>query len=406
MWAVLERIKLQEQGLSILFEIQRKNQTRVIRCYNCNGEGFLADNLEETNDCEDLYLQATINFKADHVDAYDLDCDDEAIANAIFMENLSHVDEVDHYVPPPVQNNNMILSVIEQMKSQVENTRENEKWVPATCHKKNNKTYVDTSRSKQTEVDNTKKHAVKQNTQKTDNTMLPSTGRVSSANDSGLKPRSNAKNDRIQRPSCKSKKNKVEVQLGSLTIMRYGDLQIGNTTISRVYYIEGLGHNLFCVGQFCDSDLEVAFRKHLCFVRKMKGVDLLSGSCVRYLCTNNGTKFINQALRNYTKEVGITYHTSTARTPQQNGVVERHNRTLVEAASTMLIFSKSTLFLWAEVVATACYTQNRSLIHTHYNKTTYELLRDRKPELKYTLKSSLVIRRPKRRTRSTTKGPD
>ncbi|GJT83807.1 retrovirus-related pol polyprotein from transposon TNT 1-94 [Tanacetum coccineum] len=49
----------------------------------------------------------------------------------------------------------------------------------------------------------------------------------------------------------------------------------------------------------------------------------------------------------------------------------------------MLIFSKSPLFLWAEAVATACYTQNRSLIHTYYNKTPYELLRDRKPELKY-----------------------
>ncbi|GJV34260.1 retrovirus-related pol polyprotein from transposon TNT 1-94 [Tanacetum coccineum] len=56
---------------------------------------------------------------------------------------------------------------------------------------------------------------------------------------------------------------------------------------------------------------------------------------------------------------------------------------LVEAASTMLIFSKSSLFLWAEAVATTCYTQNRSLIHTRYKKTPYELLRDRKPNLKY-----------------------
>ncbi|GJY16488.1 retrovirus-related pol polyprotein from transposon TNT 1-94 [Tanacetum coccineum] len=61
-------------------------------------------------------------------------------------------------------------------------------------------------------------------------------------------------------------------------IMGYGDYQIGNVTISRVYYVEGLGHNLFSVGQFCDSDLEVAFRKHTCFVRNSKGVDLLSGS--------------------------------------------------------------------------------------------------------------------------------
>ncbi|GKC62302.1 retrovirus-related pol polyprotein from transposon TNT 1-94 [Tanacetum coccineum] len=60
--------------------------------------------------------------------------------------------------------------------------------------------------------------------------------------------------------------------------MGYGDYQIGNVTISRVYYVEGLGHNLFSVGQFCDSDLEVAFRKHTCFVRNLEGVDLLSGS--------------------------------------------------------------------------------------------------------------------------------
>ncbi|GJS89310.1 hypothetical protein Tco_0771946 [Tanacetum coccineum] len=61
-------------------------------------------------------------------------------------------------------------------------------------------------------------------------------------------------------------------------IMGYGDYQIGNVTISRVYYVEGLGHNLFSVGQFYDSDLEVAFQKHTCFVRNLEGVDLLSGS--------------------------------------------------------------------------------------------------------------------------------
>ncbi|GJX03265.1 hypothetical protein Tco_0189181 [Tanacetum coccineum] len=54
--------------------------------------------------------------------------------------------------------------------------------------------------------------------------------------------------------------------------------KIGNITISRIYYVEGLGHNLFSVGQFCDSDLEVAFRKHTCFVRNLEGVDLFSGS--------------------------------------------------------------------------------------------------------------------------------
>ncbi|GKB75570.1 integrase, catalytic region, zinc finger, CCHC-type containing protein, partial [Tanacetum coccineum] len=61
-------------------------------------------------------------------------------------------------------------------------------------------------------------------------------------------------------------------------IMGYDDYQMGNVTISRVYYVEGIGHNLFFVGKFCDSDLEVAFRKHTCYIRDLEGVDLLKGS--------------------------------------------------------------------------------------------------------------------------------
>ncbi|GJQ89337.1 retrovirus-related pol polyprotein from transposon TNT 1-94 [Tanacetum coccineum] len=61
-------------------------------------------------------------------------------------------------------------------------------------------------------------------------------------------------------------------------IMGYGDYQIGNVTISRIYYVEGLGHNLFSVGQLCDSNLEVAFHQHTCFIRNLEGVDLLTRS--------------------------------------------------------------------------------------------------------------------------------
>nr|GFB14017.1 integrase, catalytic region, zinc finger, CCHC-type, peptidase aspartic, catalytic [Tanacetum cinerariifolium] len=61
-------------------------------------------------------------------------------------------------------------------------------------------------------------------------------------------------------------------------IMGYGDYKIGNVTILRVYFVEGLGHNLFSVGQFCDSDLEVAFRQHTCFILNLDGVDLLTCS--------------------------------------------------------------------------------------------------------------------------------
>ncbi|GKC80373.1 retrovirus-related pol polyprotein from transposon TNT 1-94, partial [Tanacetum coccineum] len=274
-------------------------------------------------------------------------------------------------------------------------------------------------------------------------------------------------------------------------IMGYGDYVIGESVISKVYYVEGLGHNLFSVGQFCDSDLEVAFRKHSCYVRDTNGVELIKGShgsnlytisfedmlksspicllskasknkswlwhrhlnylnfgtindlarkdLVRgltrlkfekdHLCsacqlgkskkhthkpktknTNlevlntlhmdlcgpmrvqiiNGKKYILVIVDDYSRFTWVTFLRSkdetpetVLRTPQQNGVVERRNRTLVEAARTMLIFSKALMFLWAKAVATACYTKNRSLIHTRHCKTPYELVHDKKPDLTF-----------------------
>ncbi|GJX69217.1 integrase, catalytic region, zinc finger, CCHC-type containing protein [Tanacetum coccineum] len=264
-------------------------------------------------------------------------------------------------------------------------------------------------------------------------------------------------------------------------IMGYGDYQLGNVIILKVYYVEGLGHNLFSVGQFCDADLEVAFQKNTCFIRNLEGVDLLSGSrdtnlytislddmlksspicllskaskakswlwhrqlshlnfgtlnmlakdglakgnprlkfqkdhlcsacalgkskktshqpkaedinqeklyllhmdlflktkdeastaiikcikniqvrlkaTVRNVRTDNGTEFVNQTLREWYENVGITHQTSVARTPQQND---------------------------AEAINTACYTQNRSLIRLRYNKTPYELMKDKKPDLSF-----------------------
>nr|GEV60747.1 integrase, catalytic region, zinc finger, CCHC-type, peptidase aspartic, catalytic [Tanacetum cinerariifolium] len=160
------------------------------------------------------------------------------------------------------------------------------------------------------------------------------------------------------------------------------------------------------VGQFCDSNLEVAFRKHTCFVRDLDGVNLIKGSHGSNLYTisiedmmrsspifllskasknkfwlwhhrlnhlNFGTindlaqkdlvrglpklKFekdhmCSAYLMAYYESVSITHEKTVVRTPQQNEVVERQNCTLVEAARTMLIFSKALMFLWAEVVAT------------------------------------------------------
>ncbi|GJY18093.1 retrovirus-related pol polyprotein from transposon TNT 1-94 [Tanacetum coccineum] len=320
-------------------------------------------------------------------------------------------------------------------------------------------------------------------------------------------------------------------------ITGYGDYIHGNITICHVYYVEGLGHNLFSVGQFCDGDLEVAFRSNTCYVRNLEGDDLLTGGrdsnlytisisdmaasspiCLMskatstkswlwhrrlshlnfgtindltkldlvdglpkfkygkdHLCsacergkskkashppklipsdysklellhmdlcgpmrvasvngkkyilvivddfsrftwvyflrskdetpeiikkfiaqaqlnykakvckirTDNGTEFKNATLKSHYEKLDIMQQFSIARTPQQNGVVERRNRTLVEAARTMLIFSRLSEFLWAEAVATACFTQNRSIINTRHNKTPYELLCGRKPNVEY-----------------------
>ncbi|GJY58254.1 retrovirus-related pol polyprotein from transposon TNT 1-94 [Tanacetum coccineum] len=229
-------------------------------------------------------------------------------------------------------------------------------------------------------------------------------------------------------------------------------------------------------GQFCDSDLEVAFRKHSCYVRDTDGVELIKGSrgsnlytisvedmmksspicllskasknkswlwhrrlnhlnfgtindlarkdLVRglprlkfekdHLCsacqlgkskkhthkpktkntnlevlntlhmdlcgpmrvqTINGKKYILVIVDDFSRFTWVKFLRSKDETPEQNGIVKRRNCTLVEAARTMLIFSKALMFLWAEAVATACYTQNRSLIHTRHNKTLYELRR-------------------------------
>nr|GEV93745.1 integrase, catalytic region, zinc finger, CCHC-type, peptidase aspartic, catalytic [Tanacetum cinerariifolium] len=266
----------------------------------------------------------------------------------------------------------------------------------------------------------THKHVVKLNTQKTNVPVPPSTGVNRCTDASGSHPRSNTKKNRIlpakginkmkvkEHPrtnkshlrttnrvdsSSRSKSTVVQTVLWYLdsgcskhitgdrsqlmnlikkfigtvrfkndhfgAIMGYRDYVIGDSVISRVYYVEGLGHNLFFVGQFCDSDLEVAFRKHSCYVRD----------------TN--------ALTEYYERVGIFHQKTVPRTPQQNGVVERRNRTLVEATRTMLIFSKALMFLWAEAMATACYTQNRSLIHTHHNKSPYDLVHNKKPDLTF-----------------------
>nr|GFB47568.1 hypothetical protein [Tanacetum cinerariifolium] len=103
---------------------------------------------------------------------------------------------------------------------------------------------------------------------------------------------------------------------------------------------------------------------------------------VQRVRSDNGTEFKKKTLAKFFDEVGITQQFSAARTPQQNGVVERRNRTLVEAARTMLTFANLPSFLWAEAIAIACFTQNRSIIHKRFDKTPYELINKRKPNIR------------------------
>ncbi|GJS84264.1 retrovirus-related pol polyprotein from transposon TNT 1-94 [Tanacetum coccineum] len=161
-------------------------------------------------------------------------------------------------------------------------------------------------------------------------------------------------------------------------IMVYGDYVVGDSVISRVYYVEGLRHNLFSVGQFYDSDLEVAFRKHLCYVRDVYGVELLKGNhglnlysiFVKDMMKSSPICLLSKASKNKTwlwhrrlNHLNFGTINDLARKDLQNGVVERRNRTLVEAVRTMLIFSKAPMFLSAKAVATTffgalCYPIN------------------------------------------------
>ncbi|GJY63278.1 putative ribonuclease H-like domain-containing protein [Tanacetum coccineum] len=100
---------------------------------------------------------------------------------------------------------------------------------------------------------------------------------------------------------------------------------------------------------------------------------------VKIIRSENGTEFKNSVMNEFCEMKGIKREFSVARTPQQNGVAERKNRTLIEAARTMLVNSKLPTTFWAEAVNTACYVLNRVLVIKPHNKTPYELIRGRTP---------------------------
>ncbi|GKB59247.1 putative ribonuclease H-like domain-containing protein, partial [Tanacetum coccineum] len=111
----------------------------------------------------------------------------------------------------------------------------------------------------------------------------------------------------------------------------------------------------------------------------IKEIENIVDKKVKIIMSDNGTEFKNKVMEDFCREKGIRI----AMTPQQNGVAERRNRTLIEAARTMLADSKLPTTFWAEAVSNACYVQNRVLVVKPHNKTPYELFRGYKPALRF-----------------------
>jgi transposase InsO family protein len=97
----------------------------------------------------------------------------------------------------------------------------------------------------------------------------------------------------------------------------------------------------------------------------------------------HGGEFENEPFENFCEKLGIVHEFSSPRTPQQNGVVERKNRTLQEMARTMIHKNNLAKYIWAEAVNTTCYVQNRIYIRLILEKTTYELFKGRRPNISY-----------------------
>ena len=99
--------------------------------------------------------------------------------------------------------------------------------------------------------------------------------------------------------------------------------------------------------------------------------------------SDNGSEFKNYTLNGWLCDEGIKYQYSAAYTPQQNGVAERKNRTLMDMARSMLAEFKSPYYFWAEAISTACHYSNRLYLLKGLNKTPYEILSSNKPNISY-----------------------
>ncbi|GJR68368.1 retrovirus-related pol polyprotein from transposon TNT 1-94 [Tanacetum coccineum] len=177
-------------------------------------------------------------------------------------------------------------------------------------------------------------------------------------------------------------------------ITGYGDYVQGNLMICHVYYVEGLEHNLFSVGQFCDGDLEVTFRSNTCYVRNLEGDDLLTSSHDSNLYTISISKMAASSpvclMSRATSTKSWLWHRrlshlnfGTINQLTSKDLVDRLPKFKYNKDHLCSTCEQAPEFLWAKAIATACFTQNHSIVHTRYNKTPYELIRGGNPNIHY-----------------------
>nr|GEZ09550.1 putative ribonuclease H-like domain-containing protein [Tanacetum cinerariifolium] len=164
-----------------------------------------------------------------------------------------------------------------------------------------------------------------------------------------------------------------------------GKIRTGKLDFDDVYFVKEIKFNLFCISQMCDKKNSVLFTNTECLVLSPE-FKLLDENQVLLKVPKennivNGTEFKNNDLNQFCGIKGIRREFSVPRIPQQNGITERKNRTLIEATRTMLADSVLLIPFWDEAINTACYVQNRVLVTKPQNKTPYERLLGRTPSI-------------------------
>ncbi|GKB81468.1 putative ribonuclease H-like domain-containing protein, partial [Tanacetum coccineum] len=171
-----------------------------------------------------------------------------------------------------------------------------------------------------------------------------------------------------------------------------GNIKISKLDFEDMYFVKELKFNLFYVSQMCDKKNSVLFTEKECLVLSsdFKLLDERGLTCLIAKATSNESKmwhkrleFKNREMNEFCESKWIKREFNNARTPQQNGVAKRKNRTLIEAARTMLADSLLHVTFWAEAVNTACYVLNRALVTKPQNKTPYELVLGRPPSISF-----------------------